>query len=267
MSEPNPINRLKSIMAQLRAPDGGCPWDKEQTFATIAPYTIEEAYEVSDAIERNDMGSLKEELGDLLFQVIFHAQIASENSDFDFDDVTTALCDKMVARHPHVFGTGVVETADQQTLNWETMKQAERASKIKDDPSVLADIPLALPALMRAEKLAKRAARVGFDWPSLEEVFDKLLEETTETREAVAEGDLAHIGEEIGDMLFVVANLARKAKVDPELALRNANAKFERRFRWIEGELAKDGRTPDQSDLKEMDRLWNRAKDFERNLG
>lgn len=266
MSDVSPIERLKGIMSSLRARDGGCPWDQEQTFATIAPYTIEEAYEVSDAIARGDMASLKEELGDLLFQVIFHSQIASETGDFTFDDVTTALSDKMVARHPHVFGARFVETADQQTLNWESMKQAERAAKIKDDSSILADIPHALPALMRAEKLTKRAARVGFDWPSLEEVFDKLIEETLETREAVAEGDAEHVAEEIGDMLFVVANLARKAKVDPELALRNANAKFERRFRWIEGELAKDARKPDQSNLEEMDGLWNRAKDFERNL-
>ena len=267
MSETSQIDRLLGVMAALRNRDGGCPWDIEQTFATIAPYTIEEAYEVADAIERGDMPSLKEELGDLLFQVVFHAQIAQEQGAFTFEDVTRALSDKMIARHPHVFGNRIVETADQQTLNWEVMKQAERAAKIKDDPSVLADIPLALPALMRAEKLAKRAARVGFDWPSLNEVFDKLDEETLEVREAVAEGDQNHIAEEIGDMLFVVANLARKAKVDPELALRNANTKFERRFRWIETELAKEGRTPDQSSLKEMDGLWNRAKDFERNLG
>jgi nucleoside triphosphate diphosphatase len=262
-----PIDHLKAIMERLRAPVGGCPWDKEQTFETIAPFTIEEAYEVSDAISRGDLNSLKEELGDLLFQVIFHSQLAKEQGAFGFDDVVVALCEKMEARHPHVFGDGLVETADQQTANWEAMKQAERAAKIANDTSVLADVPLALPALMRAEKLTKRAARVGFDWPSLDQVFDKLVEETNETQEAIAEGDPNHIAEEIGDMLFVVANLARKAKVDPELALRHANAKFERRFRWIEHALAKDGRAPDQSDLEEMDGLWNRAKDFERNLG
>jgi nucleoside triphosphate diphosphatase len=266
MNEASQIDRLLGVMAALRNPEGGCPWDIEQNFTTIAPYTIEEAYEVADAIERGDMASLKEELGDLLFQVVFHAQMAKEMGHFNFDDVTRTLSDKMIARHPHVFGEKVVETADQQTLNWEVMKQAERAAKIKDDPSILSDIPFALPALMRAEKLAKRAARVGFDWPSLDEVFDKLDEETLEVREAVAEGDQEHIAEEIGDMLFVVANLARKAKVDPELALRNANIKFERRFRWIEGELAKMGKTPDASSLEEMDGLWNRAKDFERNL-
>ena len=266
MTSQTQIDRLLGVMTALRTPKTGCPWDIEQTFATIAPYTIEEAYEVADAIERGDMVSLKEELGDLLFQVVFHTQIAQEQHAFDFEDVTRALADKMIARHPHVFGDRRVETADQKTLNWEAMKQAERAAKIKDDPSVLADIPLALPALMRAEKLAKRAARVGFDWPSLNEVFDKLDEETLEVREAVSDGDQAHIEEEIGDMLFVVANLARKAKVDPEVALRQANTKFERRFRWIEAELAKDGRAPDQSNLEEMDGLWNRAKDFERNL-
>jgi nucleoside triphosphate diphosphatase len=266
MSAKPEIDRLLGVMAALRAPGSGCPWDVEQTFSTIAPYTIEEAYEVSDAIERGDMASLKEELGDLLFQVVFHAQMASEQGAFTFEDITRALSDKMVSRHPHVFGEKQIETADQQTVNWETMKQAERAAKIKDDSSVLADIPLALPALMRAEKLTKRAGRVGFDWPSLNEVFDKLDEETLEVREAVAEGDQDHIAEEIGDMLFVVANLARKAKVDPELALRHANAKFERRFRWIEAELTKVGRTPETSSLEEMDGLWNRAKDFERNL-
>jgi nucleoside triphosphate diphosphatase len=266
MNEPTPIDRLLGVMAALRNPEGGCPWDIEQSFATIAPYTIEEAYEVADAIERGDMASLKEELGDLLFQVVFHAQMAHEQGAFDFEGVAGALSDKMIARHPHVFGDHLIQTADQQTLNWEAMKQAERAAKIKDDPSVLADIPLALPALLRAEKLAKRAARVGFDWPSLNEVFDKLDEETLEVREAVSEGDQDHIAEEIGDMLFVVANLARKAKVDPEMALRNANTKFERRFRWIEAQLAQIGKTPDQSSLEEMDGLWNRAKDFERNL-
>jgi nucleoside triphosphate diphosphatase len=266
MSEQASINRLLEIMAALRNPKGGCPWDIEQSFATIAPYTIEEAYEVADAIERQDMGSLKEELGDLLFQVVFHAQIAQEAGSFSFDDVTQALSDKMVARHPHVFGDQMIETAAQQTLNWEQMKQAERAAKLKHDQSVLADVPLALPALMRAEKLAKRAARVGFDWPSLNEVFDKLDEETLEVREAVAQGDQDHIAEEIGDMLFVVANLARKAEVDPELALRNANIKFERRFRFIEAELAKRGRTAAQSNLEEMERLWGLAKEFERNL-
>jgi tetrapyrrole methylase family protein/MazG family protein/ATP diphosphatase len=266
MTVPSPIDRLLNIMAALRTPETGCPWDLEQSFATIAPYTIEEAYEVADAIAQGNLVSLKEELGDLLFQVVFHARMAEEQGAFDFNDVVQGLSDKMEARHPHVFGTHAIETAEQQTQNWEVMKAKERATKRADDPSLLADIPLALPALMRAEKLTKRAARVGFDWPSLDEVFEKLTEEIGETQEAIAEGDQAHIEEEIGDVLFVLANLARKAKIDPEVALRSANAKFERRFRWIEEALQRDGKTPETSSLEEMDGLWNLAKRHERNL-
>ncbi|MCZ8283744.1 MAG: nucleoside triphosphate pyrophosphohydrolase [Aquidulcibacter sp.] len=266
MTVPSPIDRLLNIMAALRTPETGCPWDLEQSFATIAPYTIEEAYEVADAIAQGNLVSLKEELGDLLFQVVFHARMAEEQGAFDFNDVVQGLSDKMEARHPHVFGTYAIETAEQQTQNWEVMKAKERATKRADDPSLLADIPLALPALMRAEKLTKRAARVGFDWPSLDEVFEKLTEEIGETQEAIAEGDQAHIEEEIGDVLFVLANLARKAKIDPEVALRSANAKFERRFRWIEEALQRDGKTPETSSLEEMDGLWNLAKRHERNL-
>lgn len=266
MTVPSPIDRLLKIMAALRTPETGCPWDLEQSFATIAPYTIEEAYEVADAIAQGNLVSLKEELGDLLFQVVFHARMAEEQGAFDFNDVVQGLSDKMEARHPHVFGTHAIETAEQQTQNWEVMKAKERAAKRADDPSLLADIPLALPALMRAEKLTKRAARVGFDWPSLNEVFEKLTEEIGETQEAIAEGDQAHIEEEIGDVLFVLANLARKAKIDPEVALRSANAKFERRFRWIEEALQRDGKTPETSSLEEMDGLWNLAKRHERNL-
>lgn len=265
MTEPSPINRLLDIMAALRTPETGCPWDLEQSFATIAPYTIEEAYEVADAIAQGNLGSLKEELGDLLFQVVFHARMAEEQGAFDFNEVVQGLSDKMEARHPHVFGTHAIETAEQQTQNWEVMKAKERAAKFANDPSLLADIPLALPSLMRAEKLTKRAARVGFDWPSLNEVFEKLTEEIGETQEAIAEGDQAHIEEEIGDVLFVLANLARKAKVDPEVALRSANAKFERRFRWIEEALQRDGKSPETSSLEEMDGLWNLAKRHERN--
>ena len=266
MTVPSPIDRLLNIMAALRTPETGCPWDLEQSFATIAPYTIEEAYEVADAIAQGNLVSLKEELGDLLFQVVFHARMAEEQGAFDFNDVVQGLSDKMEARHPHVFGTHAIETAEQQTQNWEVMKAKERAAKRADDPSLLADIPLALPALMRAEKLTKRAARVGFDWPSLNEVFEKLTEEIGETQEAIAEGDQAHIEEEIGDVLFVLANLARKAKIDPEVALRSANAKFERRFRWIEEAHQRDGKTPESSSLEEMDGLWNLAKRHERNL-
>lgn len=266
MTDPSPIDRLLDIMAALRTPETGCPWDLEQSFATIAPYTIEEAYEVADAIAQGNLGSLKEELGDLLFQVVFHARMAEEQGAFDFNEVVQGLSDKMEGRHPHVFGTHAIETAEQQTQNWEVMKAKERAAKLANDPSLLADIPLALPALMRAEKLTKRAARVGFDWPSLNEVFEKLTEEIGETQEAIAEGDQAHIEEEIGDVLFVLANLARKAKVDPEVALRSANAKFERRFRWIEEALQRDGKSPETSSLEEMDGLWNLAKRHERNL-
>jgi ATP diphosphatase len=266
MTDPSPLNRLLNIMAALRTPETGCPWDLEQSFASIAPYTIEEAYEVAEAIAQGNLVSLKEELGDLLFQVVFHARMAEEQGAFDFNDVVQGLSDKMEARHPHVFGTHAIETAEQQTQNWEVMKAKERAAKLADDPSLLADIPLALPALMRAEKLTKRAARVGFDWPSLNDVFDKLAEEIGETQEAIAEGDQAHIEEEIGDVLFVLANLARKAKVDPEVALRSANAKFERRFRWIEEALQRDGKSPSTSSLEEMDGLWNLAKRHERNL-
>ena len=266
MTDPSPIYRLINIMAALRTPETGCPWDLEQSFATIAPYTIEEAYEVADAIAQGNLVSLKEELGDLLFQVVFHARMAEEQGAFDFNEVVQGLSDKMEARHPHVFGTHAIETAEQQTQNWEVMKAKERAAKLADDPSLLADIPLALPALMRAEKLTKRAARVGFDWPSLNEVFEKLTEEIGETQEAIAEGDQAHIEEEIGDVLFVLANLARKARVDPEVALRSANAKFERRFRWIEEALQRDGKSPETSSLEEMDGLWISAKRHERNL-
>jgi ATP diphosphatase len=266
MTDQTSLERLLNIMAALRTPVTGCPWDIEQSFETIAPYTIEEAYEVADAIAQKNMAALKEELGDLLFQVVFHARLAEEQGAFGFDDVVMALCKKMVARHPHVFGNQIIESAQAQTQNWETIKAQERATKLASDPSVLADVPLALPALMRAEKLAKRAARVGFDWPNVEEVFDKLEEEAAEAREALIEGDPTHVEEEIGDMLFVLANLARKANVDPERALRGANSKFERRFRWIEAALQSKGSSPNQSNLEEMERLWLQAKAHERAL-
>jgi tetrapyrrole methylase family protein/MazG family protein/ATP diphosphatase len=266
MTDNTALERLLAIMDALRNPVTGCPWDLEQTFETIAPYTIEEAYEVADAIAQKNMAALKEELGDLLFQVVFHARLAEEQGAFGFGDVVVTLCDKMVARHPHVFDDQIIESAQAQTQNWETIKAQERALKMASDNSVLADVPLALPALMRAEKLAKRAARVGFDWPNVEEVFDKLEEETAEAREALLEGDRSHVEEEIGDMLFVLANLARKADVDPELALRGANSKFERRFRWIEAALKSRGSSPSQSSLEEMERLWLQAKAHERAL-
>ena len=258
-----PIDRLIGIMAKLRDPISGCPWDVEQTFATIAPYTLEEAYEVADAIERGDMDELKSELGDLLFQTVFHARMAEEQGLFTFEDVANAIADKLERRHPHVFGDEAAKPDSvAQKARWEDIKATERAAK--DQNGVLDDVPVALPALARAAKLTKRAARVGFDWPSTDEVFDKLHEEVAELRAEITAGDLDKAREEMGDLLFVVANLARKLGVEPEDALRGANAKFVRRFEFIEAELAKDARGPQQSDLAEMDRLWDAAKAVER---
>ena len=258
-----PIERLRGIMARLRNPDGGCPWDLAQTFSTIAVYTIEEAYEVADAVERGDMTELKSELGDLLFQTVFQTRIAEEAGLFTFDDVANAMSDKLERRHPHVFGDEAAKpSGSAQKARWEDIKAAERAGKAQH--GVLDDVPVGLPALHRAAKLTKRAARVGFDWPSTDEVFDKLDEEIAELRVEIAAGDLDKAREEMGDLLFVVANLARKLGVEPEDALRGANAKFARRFGFIEAELAKDGRTPEQSDLAEMDGLWDAAKAAEK---
>ncbi len=254
------ISRLLAIMARLRDPATGCPWDIEQTFATIAPYTIEEAHEVSDAIERQAWDELKGELGDLLFQTVYHAQMASEAGLFTFADVTEAISEKMIARHPHVFGSQSRDkTAAQQTADWEAQKAAERGAA-KPSARTLDGIALALPALTRALKLQNRAARVGFDWPSTAEVLDKLTEEAAELVEARDTLTQAEIAEEMGDLLFVMANLARHLDVDPEAALRAANQKFTRRFQRIEDWLAEAGKTPAQSDLAEMDALWNRAK-------
>lgn len=259
----SPIDRLNGIMRTLRNPDGGCPWDVEQTFATIAPCTVEEAYEVADAIERGDWDDLKSELGDLLFQVVFHARMAEEAGLFGFDDVVEAIADKLTRRHPHVFGDEDAKmTGAAQKARWEDIKAGER--KAKAQHGVLDDVPVGLPALTRAVKLTRRAARVGFDWPSTDQVFDKLHEEVAELRAEIAAGDLDKARAEMGDLLFVVANLARKLGVEPEDALRGTNAKFIRRFGFIEAELAKDGRTPEQSDLAEMDGLWNAAKAAER---
>ena len=263
------INDLLDIMAKLRAPDGGCPWDLEQNFSTIAPYTIEEAYEVADAIADGDMNELRDELGDLLLQVVFHAQMAQEEGHFTFEDVANSINAKMVSRHPHVFGDGDATTTDGVNQTWEKIKASERAQKAEtkghDRHSALDGVASALPALMRAEKLTKRAARVGFDWPSTDEVFDKLHEEIDELKaEMTKNPDQDRIEDELGDMLFVMANLGRKLGVDPEVALRRANHKFTRRFHFIEDELAKDSRTASQSDLQEMDVLWNKAKKVER---
>jgi MazG family protein len=259
---PGRIADLLALMARLRAPQGGCPWDLEQTFATIAPYTVEEAYEVADAIERDDMPALKDELGDLLFQVVFHARMAEEAGHFAFADVVDAIQDKMVRRHPHVFGDAGPRSSAEQTADWETIKAAERAAKPTQGPaSLLDDVPRTLPALPRALKLTKRAARVGFDWPTPNEVFAKLDEEIGELKEAIAEGaPAADVESEIGDILFVVANLARKLGHDPEKALSSTNLKFMRRFKKIEELLIKKGKNPANSTLEEMDSLWNEAK-------
>ena len=258
------IDRLKTIMAKLRDPEGGCPWDLEQDFSTIAPYTIEEAYEVADAIERDDLSDLKEELGDLLLQVVFHSQMANEAGHFDFEDVARTISDKMVRRHPHVFLEEDTRTAEEQTRSWEALKAKERAEKSAGkggtELSALDGVALALPALTRAEKLQKRAGRVGFDWPSANEVYDKLGEEIDEVREAQEEADADHLEEEIGDLLFVCANLSRKLKVDPEKALRRANAKFLNRFKAMEV-LARDrGQEFSNLSLDEQEALWQDVK-------
>ncbi|MBU3261328.1 nucleoside triphosphate pyrophosphohydrolase [Roseovarius sp. PS-C2] len=255
--------RLLDIMRRLRDPNSGCPWDIEQDFGTIAPYTIEEAYEVADAIERADWDELRGELGDLLLQVVFHAQIADDRGLFAFDDVANTISDKMVARHPHVFGDESRDkSAEQQTRDWEAIKATERADKAQT--GVLDGVAVGLPALLRALKLQKRAARVGFDWPETTQVLDKIAEEAAELVEAAETLPHDKIEEEMGDLLFVMANLARHLQVDPEAALRRANAKFTRRFARIEDWLAEAGKTPEQSDLAEMDALWNRAKAAER---
>ena len=251
--------RLLEIMRRLRDPNSGCPWDIEQNFATIVPYTIEEAYEVADAIERKAWDELKGELGDLLFQSVFHAQMAAEAGLFNFDDVANTMSDKMVARHPHVFGDESRDkTAQQQTQDWEQIKAAERAARAQS--GVLEGVAIGLPALLRAHKLQKRAARVGFDWPDITQVLDKLVEEAAELAEAKAQLGADEIEEEMGDLLFIMANLARHLGVEPEAALRRANAKFTRRFAHIEAALAQQGKTPQQSNLAEMDALWNSAK-------
>ena len=248
--------RLLAIMRALRDPQAGCPWDIAQDFDSIAPYTLEEAHEVADAITRRAWGELRGELGDLLFQVVYHAQMAEEAGHFAFDDVVQAISDKMVARHPHVFGNESRDkSAAQQTADWERMKAAERGAA-----RVLDGVALALPALTRAVKLQKRAARVGFDWPSTDEVVAKIAEEAAELVEARDRLTETEVAEEFGDLLFVMANLARHLEVDPEAALRADNAKFTRRFARIEDWLAEAGRTPSDSDLAEMDALWNRAK-------
>jgi len=254
----SPLERLLAIMARLRDPKHGCPWDLEQSFKTIAPYTIEEAYEVADAIERNDMPALRDELGDLLFQVVFHSQMAKEQGAFDFDAVATAISDKMERRHPHVFGDASIESAEAQTVAWEEQKRRERAAK---HSSILADVPVALPALTRANKLGKRAAQVGFEWHDVHGALDKLEEEIHELKDEIGpETNQAALTDELGDVLFCIVNVCRYLNVDPEVALRGANSKFERRFGYVENELRAQGRSPDEATLEEMDRLWDEGK-------
>jgi ATP diphosphatase len=259
----DPLARLLAVMAWLRDRQHGCPWDIDQTFRTIAPYTIEEAYEVADAIERDDMQALKEELGDLLLQVVYHSQMASEAGAFRFEDVAAAIADKMVDRHPHVFGDLKIADADAQTVSWEARKAAERAKKGGAQPAGALDgVARALPALLRAEKIQKRAARVGFDWKTIDPVIDKIEEELGELRMEIEAGktDPARVTDELGDVLFAVANLARHCKVDPEAALRSTNDKFEKRFRYVEQQLAVRGKKPTEATLEEMEDLWQEAK-------
>ncbi|MFK7875278.1 MAG: nucleoside triphosphate pyrophosphohydrolase [Paracoccaceae bacterium] len=257
------MERLLAVMRRLRDPDTGCPWDIEQTFASIAPYTIEEAYEVADAIERENWEDLKGELGDLLLQTVYHTAISSEQGLFDFQDVAENIAQKMIDRHPHVFGSESRDkSAEQQTKDWETIKAAERAQQAQK--GALDGVAIGLPALLRAVKLQKRAARVGFDWPETTQVLDKILEESRELVEAVDTKTQADVDEEFGDLLFVMANLARHMKVDPEAALRAANAKFQRRFEGVEARLAEISKRPEDSTLAEMDALWDAVKQTER---
>ena len=265
------FDRLVEIMAQLRDPNTGCPWDVEQDFESIAPYTLEESYEVVDAIRRKDMKALRDELGDLLLQVVFHSQMASEIGIFDVNDVADGICEKMIRRHPHVYANETYANAEEQTEAWEKIKEKERNKEktkkntnIEQDSSTLDGIAIALPSLTRAEKLAKRAARVGFDWPNIDLVFDKIEEELNEVRLAIETRDEKKIEEEVGDVLFAVANLARKLSVDPETSLRKANEKFERRFRSMEKRSQKQGVKFDSLDLDSQENLWQQVKSYEK---
>lgn len=257
-SQPDPIGRLLGIMARLRDPDSGCPWDKLQDFATIAPYTIEEGYEVAEAATRRDMAALKDELGDLLFQVVYHARMAEEAGAFTFADVADAIADKMVRRHPHVFGDAAAREAAAHSEAWEAQKAAERRARSQE--GTLAGVPATLPALTRAEKLTRRAARVGFDWPDADAVLDKLAEETAELRAELGGADQDRLEDELGDMLFVLANLGRKLKLDPEAALRRANEKFVARFTGVELHLAARGLTPGELPLAALEEAWQAVK-------
>jgi ATP diphosphatase len=269
------LEDLLHLMTRLRDPQSGCPWDLKQTYATIVPHTLEEAYEVADAIERGDLDHLQGELGDLLFQVVFYAQLAKEEGRFEFDGVVDGITRKLLRRHPHVFPTGELYapaetprlTDDEVNRRWDEIKAEERAEKAHapEQLSLLDDVPVALPALSRAAKLQKRAAQVGFDWPDALPVVDKVREELDEVLEAMSENDSAAVADEIGDLLFVVVNLARHLKVDPETALRSANGKFDRRFRFIEQALRHTQRPIQDCTLEEMDALWGEAKRQEKN--
>jgi ATP diphosphatase len=270
------IDRLIAIMTMLRDKQHGCPWDLEQTIKSLLPYTLEEVYEVADAIENNDLVELEDELGDLLFQVIFYAQIAKEQGAFDFQDIATAITDKLVRRHPHVFPDGDVEkfgiqqdiSAQQVVVNWEAIKELEREEKSKkggkqvaqEVESILDDLPRALPAMERARKLQKRAAQVGFDWAEIAPVLEKLKEEVAEFEEALASGDLERMSDELGDVLFATINLARHSKIEPEVALRSTNQRFETRFKWIEAALSQQDKVFKDANLEELDALWDQAK-------
>ena len=266
------LARLLEIMAALRNPVGGCPWDLEQDFASIRHYTIEEAYEVADAIERQDYHDLREELGDLLLQPVYHAQMASELGLFDIGDVVYAITEKLIRRHPHVFGEEAARNAGGAKAKWDEVKAEERANKAArkaeaDKPSLLDDVPNVLPALSRAEKLSKRAATVQFDWPHWRETLDKVSEELDEVAEAAEANDKAKVHEELGDLLFAAANLARKLGVDPEAALRDANLKFDRRFRYVEARAGEDGVALGEAGLARLDGYWNEIRQRERNGG
>lgn len=259
------IEELLEIMATLRDPGLGCPWDRKQSFASIVPHTLEEAYEVADAIERGDMDDLRDELGDLLFQIVFYAQMAREVGDFEFRDIVRGCCDKLERRHPHVFDDGEVADAEGQSVVWESLKEEERKAKAGESTGVLDGVALALPALIRAVKLQRRAARVGFDWSDWHPILEKLYEESGELQQAVEEGSgSAAVEEELGDLLFTCVNLARHLAVDPEQALRRANKKFEDRFRYLESKINKAGADIDKAGLDEMDALWEEAKSIAR---
>ncbi|QEX17206.1 nucleoside triphosphate pyrophosphohydrolase [Hypericibacter terrae] len=265
-----PIDRLLAIMARLRDPDAGCPWDLEQDFPTIVPHTIEEAYEVADAIERGQMEELKSELGDLMFQVVFYAQMARERGLYGFDDIVRAVNDKMIRRHPHVFADAAIDSAGAQTVAWEEQKAGERAAEAAAKgaaPSQLDGLPLALPALTRAAKLQRRAARIGFDWPEAAQVLDKIVEEIAEVRAEMVDGaGKDRLADEVGDLLFAVTNLARHLELDPEQTLRGANAKFERRFRRVEALAAAEHGAGARPGLDALEALWQRVKQEEREL-